>query len=182
MTQDHQTGLPCDLQGSTTQIANDQAAGVVHSAARSGAQLVDEAVRSFGEELHSMARGSSEPGMASDLAQQVGSRADAVKAFAPDKPGTFLAVAAGVGLLAGRLTRGIKDASDDPVPTYGLESESTPGAYSASGVSGDAPGGYGAGDHAATRKEEGVAQVQSVKSDASDAKDEVQQQHSHSQY
>lgn len=36
-----------------------------------------------------------------------------VRRFAARRPGTFLAIAAGVGLLAGRLTRGLKDAQDD---------------------------------------------------------------------
>lgn len=36
-----------------------------------------------------------------------------VRRFAARRPGTFLAIAAGVGLLAGRLTRGLKDAADD---------------------------------------------------------------------
>ncbi|MGW9552375.1 hypothetical protein ACWG8W_15110 [Citricoccus zhacaiensis] len=38
---------------------------------------------------------------------------DDVRRFAARRPGTFLAIAAGVGLLAGRLTRGVKDAHDD---------------------------------------------------------------------
>jgi uncharacterized protein YjbJ (UPF0337 family)/ElaB/YqjD/DUF883 family membrane-anchored ribosome-binding protein len=38
---------------------------------------------------------------------------DDVRRFAARRPGTFLAIAAGVGLLAGRLTRGLKDAQDD---------------------------------------------------------------------
>ena len=175
MTQDYQTGLPSDPQGSTTQTAKDQAAGVAQSAAQSGAQLVGEAktqagqvgreagrqakgildqgrsqladqasqqqtklaggIRSFGDELHSLAQGSPQPGMASDIAQQVASRADSVaqwlegrepgdllqelKGFARSRPGTFLAVAAGAGLLAGRLTRGIRDASSDETSTGG---------------------------------------------------------------
>ncbi|REE03759.1 hypothetical protein [Citricoccus muralis] len=38
---------------------------------------------------------------------------DDVRRFAARRPGTFLAIAAGVGLVAGRLTRGVKDAHDD---------------------------------------------------------------------
>jgi hypothetical protein len=38
---------------------------------------------------------------------------DDVRRFAARRPGTFLAIAAGIGLLAGRLTRGLKDAHDD---------------------------------------------------------------------
>ncbi|WP_313817117.1 hypothetical protein [Citricoccus sp.] len=38
---------------------------------------------------------------------------DDVRRFAARRPGTFLAIAAGVGLVAGRLTRGMKDSHDD---------------------------------------------------------------------
>ena len=37
---------------------------------------------------------------------------DDVRRFAARRPGTFLAIAAGIGLLAGRMTRGLKDAHD----------------------------------------------------------------------
>lgn len=36
-----------------------------------------------------------------------------VRRFAARRPGTFLAIAAGVGLVAGRLTRGLSDSDDD---------------------------------------------------------------------
>ena len=38
---------------------------------------------------------------------------DDVRRFASRRPGTFLLVAAGAGLLAGRLTRGMRDASSN---------------------------------------------------------------------
>ncbi|GGC81973.1 hypothetical protein GCM10011512_05910 [Tersicoccus solisilvae] len=44
-----------------------------------------------------------------------------VRRFAARRPGTFLAIAAGVGLLAGRLTRGLKDAADDGAGTNGAD-------------------------------------------------------------
>ena len=197
MTQDYQTGLPSDPDGSTTQTAKDQAAGVAQSVAQSGSHLVDEAktqagelgreagrqvkgvldesrtqltqqaseqqrkaaggLRSLSSELSSMAHASSEPGIATDLVRQVATRADSlaswlddrepgalleeVKTFARNKPGTFLVIAAGAGLLAGRLTRGLKDASSDDgssgashrapgaasMTGYGFESETTSG-------------------------------------------------------
>ncbi|QCU76855.1 hypothetical protein E7744_00345 [Citricoccus sp. SGAir0253] len=40
---------------------------------------------------------------------------DDVRRFAARRPGTFLAIAAGVGLVAGRLTRGLKDSSGHEV-------------------------------------------------------------------
>ncbi|MBF4577558.1 hypothetical protein [Frondihabitans sp. VKM Ac-2883] len=47
-----------------------------------------------------------------------GSLVDEVKQFAAQKPGTFIAIAAGAGLLAGRLTKALAaDAkSDSPAP------------------------------------------------------------------
>ncbi|MGI8446881.1 MAG: hypothetical protein ACR2MP_06810, partial [Streptosporangiaceae bacterium] len=94
-----------------------------------GQQRLASELRSAGDELRSMAESSEQGGTASELARQIASRAqDAgqwleargpaevvseVQAFARRRPGLFLAVAAGVGLVAGRLTRGIKDASSD---------------------------------------------------------------------
>lgn len=86
-------------------------------------------LRAIGDELHSMARNSEQPGVATDLARQAASKShdlagwladrepghlvDELKSFARQRPGAFLALAAGAGLLAGRLTRGVKDASSD---------------------------------------------------------------------
>jgi hypothetical protein len=41
---------------------------------------------------------------------------DEVQSFARRKPAVFVALAAGAGLVAGRLTRGLKDASSDDSP------------------------------------------------------------------
>lgn len=101
------------------------------------AQLTDQAgsqqrrlaggLRSFSGELTSMADGAQEQGMASDLARQAssyvdrlgrwfdgrepGDVVDEVSRYARRHPGTFLAVAAGLGLLAGRVARSLKDES-----------------------------------------------------------------------
>ncbi|MET0976646.1 MAG: hypothetical protein ABWX82_13370 [Leifsonia sp.] len=77
-------------------------------------------LRSIGDELNEMSRASS-GGIAADLVSQASSRAgsvaswleghdpasliDEVRNFARRRPGTFIAIAAGVGLLAGRITR-----------------------------------------------------------------------------
>ncbi|MEV0718637.1 hypothetical protein [Asanoa sp. NPDC050611] len=85
-------------------------------------------IRSLGSELHGMAQTGSGP--ASDLARQAAGRVsdvadwlearepgqlvDEVKRFARKHPGTFLAGAAVLGVLAGRMTRGlVADAQDD---------------------------------------------------------------------
>lgn len=86
-------------------------------------QRVAEGIRALGEELESMAEGSQEQGVAVDLARQASERSQAVASWLEDRepgdlleevkgyarrhPGTFIALAAGVGLVAGRLTRGL---------------------------------------------------------------------------
>ncbi|TDD68889.1 hypothetical protein E1262_14160 [Jiangella aurantiaca] len=89
-------------------------------------QQKDRAVsglRTMSEELRSMSDHSSQPGMAGDLVREAAGRADdfagwldgrepgelieEVRAFASRRPGMFLALAVGAGVLAGRLTRGM---------------------------------------------------------------------------
>jgi hypothetical protein len=93
-------------------------------------QRVASGLRSVAQELHTMADGSTEPGIATDLAKQAGDKAhqvaqwldnrdpgallDEVRAFARQRPGAYLALALGAGVLAGRLTRGLTaDRADD---------------------------------------------------------------------
>ena len=84
---------------------------------------VAEGLRSLSQELSGMARNSEQQGVASDLAQQAsqrmgdvagwldqrdpGSLVSEVKQFARQRPGTFLAAAALIGLVGGRLSRGL---------------------------------------------------------------------------
>jgi hypothetical protein len=86
-------------------------------------QKVAEGLRSVAGELHSMARASDQPGVATDLVRQAAERSSAVaswldnrdpgslltevKSFARQRPGTFLLLAAGAGVLAGRLSRSL---------------------------------------------------------------------------
>lgn len=87
-------------------------------------------VRSFTDDLGRMSRGEQvESGLASDLAQQVTERTGAVadwlenhepadvltevKSFARRRPVAFLAIAAGIGLAAGRLTRSVAQSHSD---------------------------------------------------------------------
>jgi hypothetical protein len=83
-------------------------------------------LRSFSDQLHQMADAPDEQGVATDLARQLGTRAadigrwledrgpddviEELRSFARRRPGTFVLVAAGAGLLVGRLTRALKDA------------------------------------------------------------------------
>ncbi|MBZ2194812.1 hypothetical protein [Occultella gossypii] len=86
-------------------------------------------LRSFSSELSSMADGSQEQGLAGTVTRQVADyleRAgdwleqrdpaqtlDEVSRYARRHPGTFIAIAAGLGVLVGRVARSAKDASDD---------------------------------------------------------------------
>lgn len=92
------------------------------SQAGSQQQKVTDGIRSISDELSSMAE-STDEGLAKDLVQQAARRTDAVAGwldgrdpgslldevtgFARRRPGAFLLVAAGAGLLAGRLARGL---------------------------------------------------------------------------
>jgi uncharacterized protein YjbJ (UPF0337 family) len=85
-------------------------------------------VRTFADQLESMA-GSADSGVASDLVNQLATRTSSVaswlesrdaagvledvKGFARQRPVVFLAIAAGAGILAGRLTKGLTAGAPD---------------------------------------------------------------------
>jgi gas vesicle protein len=127
---------------------------------------VAEGLRSLSQELSSMARGSDQQGVASDLAQQAsqrigdvagwldqrdpGSLVSEVRQFARQRPGTFLATAALVGLVGGRLSRGLvadhQDRSDTAGPAGGgATAAPSPVDHSTAGYSA-----YGAGSGSST--------------------------------
>ncbi|WP_258723321.1 hypothetical protein [Cellulomonas sp. NS3] len=125
---------------------------------------VASGIRTFGSDLGSMAE-SSEGGLAADIARQVAGRTDSVaswlearepadlleevKTFARRSPGTFLAIAVGAGVLAGRLTRGAKDAAKDTTTgTASYTDTTTP--YPATTEYATTGTGYGLTDTAAT--------------------------------
>jgi hypothetical protein len=90
---------------------------------------VAEGLRSIGNELNRMAQASDQPGVATDLVAQVASRTSGVaswlderdpgslltevKNYARRKPGTFIAVSAVAGLVAGRLVRSLTSEAKD---------------------------------------------------------------------
>lgn len=103
----------------------NEASTMVESQAADQIDRAAVTVRGFSDDLERIARGDKpEPGLAQDLLDQLGSRADAtatwledhdprevlheVQSFARRRPVAFLAIAAGVGFAAGRLTRGIQ--------------------------------------------------------------------------
>jgi hypothetical protein len=88
-----------------------------------------EGIRTISSQLRSMADAPDQQGVASDLIRQAadrsasvaswldnrdpGSLLDEVKSFARQRPGTFLLLAAGAGLLAGRLGRSLQAGAPD---------------------------------------------------------------------
>lgn len=117
-------------------------------------QRTASGLRTLGNELSSMAKGSEQSGVATDLAKQASDRVHTlagwleqrepgdvlseVTSFARRKPGTFLAAAAAVGFLGGRLTRGLAAESGDGDST--TQSTPTSGMDVSAGTAGYHPG------------------------------------------
>ncbi|SDQ47104.1 hypothetical protein [Microbacterium sp. cf332] len=117
--------------------------------AASQQQRVADGLRSIGDELESLAQGSENPGIATDLVRQVSSRVSGasdwlsqrdpgslvseVKSFARRKPGVFIAGALLAGAVAGRLTRALAEGAKEEHDAASGPSTSTP-ADSPSGV------------------------------------------------
>jgi hypothetical protein len=106
-------------------------------------QRVAEGLHALADELSGMARNSEQDGVATDLARQAadkarqtagwladrdpGSLLNEVRSFARKKPGAYLAIALGAGVLAGRLTRGLTAPTEDTIPARALSpSAATP--------------------------------------------------------
>jgi hypothetical protein len=106
-----------------------QARGQLGQQAARGQQQLADRLFSLSDELCSMAGASGQGGMAAGVASQAASRvraagqwlderkpgqvADDVQSFARSRPAVFLVLAAGAGLVAGRVTRGLKGADID---------------------------------------------------------------------
>ncbi|MFF1882609.1 hypothetical protein ACFVVC_14205 [Pseudarthrobacter sp. NPDC058196] len=131
-----------------------QARSGLTSEAATQQQKAAEGIRNISGQLHSMASSPDQQGMATDLVRQAAERTSSiatwlenrepgdllneVQRFARNRPGTFLLLAAGAGVLAGRLTRGL---------TAGVPESSTPTGPGTAGLSGQhaGPGYAGAG-------------------------------------
>jgi hypothetical protein len=106
-----------------------QAQGQLEEQAAQGQQRLATQLLSLSDELRSMAGSSGQGGMAAGLASQAawrvrnagqwledrepGQVAEEIQSFARRRPAVFMALAVGAGLVAGRLTRGLKDANSD---------------------------------------------------------------------
>ncbi|WP_197412922.1 hypothetical protein [Arthrobacter sp. EpRS71] len=119
-----------------------QTKGELSDQAQAQQQRVAEGLRSISDELSTMANSTENGGVATDLVQQAaqrsssiaqwlegrdpGSLLDEVKGFARRKPGTFLLLAAGAGVLAGRLGRGMAGNASDAGSTGSADAARTP--------------------------------------------------------
>jgi len=120
-------------------------------------------LRELADQLGSMAGSSDQDGMAKGLVDDAARRAgdvatwldqrdpgsllDEARGFARQRPGTFLAIAAGVGVLAGRLSRSLVDEARDSKESSGADAGSATSATGGTGSTGYAAtsGGYGTG-------------------------------------
>ncbi|SDS77693.1 hypothetical protein SAMN04489743_0832 [Pseudarthrobacter equi] len=107
-------------------------------------QKAAQGIRNISDQLHSMATAPEQQGVASDLIRQAAERSSSVASwlesrepgdllgdvqrFARNKPGTFLLLAAGAGVLAGRLTRSLTAGA--PEASSGTGTASTTGRHS----------------------------------------------------
>lgn len=107
----------------------DQVRHDVTGQARDQTQRAAHGLHGLAGELSQMADGTPQAGMAAGLARQAGERIDAaaswlegrepadlleeVRRYARRNPGTFLAACAVVGFVGGRLTRGLRDDSQE---------------------------------------------------------------------
>jgi hypothetical protein len=138
------------LSEAKTQVKDlyEQTMSQVSDQATTQQQRVATGLHSISDELNTMAD-NAPGGVASDLVQQVASRAGSiaswleqrdpgsllsdVQGFARQRPGTFIAIAAGAGILAGRLTRSVKSVAADKADeaTSTSASTSAPSTYTA---------------------------------------------------
>ena len=114
---------------SSAQDLLHQAKSGLTSQAGTQQQKAAEGIRTISGQLHSMAEAPEQQGIASDLIRQAAQRSESVASwlenkepgdllgevqrFARNRPGTFLLLAAGAGVLAGRLTRNLTAGAPD---------------------------------------------------------------------
>jgi hypothetical protein len=155
--------------GRTTREAKDQARQLL---SQTRTELTDQAatqqiraatgLRELAEQFGSLARTSDQDGMARSLVEDVSRRAgDAadwldqrdpgtllqeVRGVARRRPGTFLAVAAGLGVLAGRLSRSLAEEAGDSSEESGTGTGTETGTGTGTGTAGTGTGNGMAGN------------------------------------
>ena len=161
------------------QVATEARQQVRNLVGQARSELTDQAqvqqdraakgLHSLADQLRSMAEGSSQPGVATDLAHEAADKArqfagflenrdpgsvlDEVRSFARQRPGVFLALSLGAGIVAGRLARGLAaDPEDTGAPSTSAAALTRepparpvldPSPTSVAGVVGDDPTGAG---------------------------------------
>ncbi|GAA4709200.1 hypothetical protein APR04_001097 [Promicromonospora umidemergens] len=149
--------------------ATDRARGLVDrtrtelsSQMESQQQHLAGGLRSLGDELNQMAGGTQDPGYATDLVQRAGEASGhvaqwfedrqptdvlhEVEDFARRRPGTFVLLAAGAGLLVGRFLRGAKDASGQDDEAARRDPGTSGGSYGGGNAWASSAGGAGGTD------------------------------------
>ncbi len=141
------TGVAKDQAAKVASEVGYQAKGLLHqvtgelrSQAGSQQQKATSGLQTVSQQLHSMADGA-DSGVASDIVRQVAGRVndvaswienrepaellEDVKSFARRRPGLFIAISAGAGLLAGRLTKALVTNAHDESSQAGFTGGTT---------------------------------------------------------
>lgn len=122
VTKDESRAVASETKQQARRLA-DEARRELRDQAATQQTRVASGLHSVGGELSRMADASAEPGVATDVVREAGRRADdvarwleqrdpgslleEVKSFARRRPGVFLAIAVGAGVVAGRLARAL---------------------------------------------------------------------------
>jgi hypothetical protein len=130
VTKDQATNVASEAKSQAKDLYA-QATSELKEQAGTQQQKVADGLRSVSDELSSMAENGN--GVAGELVRNLSGRAgsvagwldgrdpgsllDEVKSFAARKPGTFIAIAAGAGLLAGRLTKALAAEAKNNTPS-----------------------------------------------------------------
>jgi hypothetical protein len=153
VTKDETRAVASETKQQARRLA-DEARRELRDQAATQQTRVASGLHSVGGELSRMAGASAEPGVATDVVREAGRRVDGVaqwldqrdpgslleevKSFARRRPGVFLAIAVGAGVVAGRLARALATpAEDDGQGTSAARLISAPPAYGATGTSVD---------------------------------------------
>jgi hypothetical protein len=142
----------------------DQVGSEVRQQAATQQSRAASGLRNVGDEFSNMAAGSgSGSGFAADLARQAGERVggvaqwlderdprsilEEVKGFARRRPGVFIAIAVGAGIVVGRLTRALAQPSDDADESRSITAPGarTGSAYGSAGTGRSSVGGTATG-------------------------------------
>jgi len=123
-----------EVKTNTKDLLNQAKSGLTDQAGAQQ-QKAAEGIRTISSQLRSMADAPDQQGVASDLIRQAAERSESVaswldnrdpgsllneaKSFARQRPGTFLLLAAGAGLLAGRLGRSLQAGAPETGPASG---------------------------------------------------------------